>query len=567
MKKTIAALYERYCAHHDMDRPLLEWLGAVGCIAFPLFYLLRQTAALPELYDDLALRWVASALCLGLALRRRWPRKFARFYLAYSYAALFFSLSFLLSFTMLENQGGTPSVVNMVMSAIIIIMFADWRNAIVMLVGGYVASILVYVARTAHPHIPHAFVISAAGSVLVVIAGALSHFGQKRAEIGRMQRLYAGLAGSIAHEMRSPLAQVQYALDIIRERATSDPDLLEFVMLGQRAVRRGMQGIDLTLNQLKERTTDAICFCELSAAESVRNAVEEFAYDSPANRANVDVQIDRDFMFRGDETTLLLVLFNLLKNALYFLPLSSSARVTLRVETVPCHRIVVRDTGPGISAELQERLFEEFQTAGKADGTGLGLAFCKRAMRSFGGDITCVSRPEPFTEFILSFPPLRSEIELPKRAEQALACTAAPKDSSLDGCRVLVVDDSAINRKIARARLAGLGAHVAEASHAAEALRSLREGSHADVILMDMNMPGMSGVEATRVLRKLQGPVARTPVIILTADPTASARQNAFAAGANSFLVKPLEPDPLRTELMKLLVHEADHTSSRSLQA
>jgi CheY-like chemotaxis protein len=120
---------------------------------------------------------------------------------------------------------------------------------------------------------------------------------------------------------------------------------------------------------------------------------------------------------------------------------------------------------------------------------------------------------------------------------------------------VLVVDDSTLNRKIAKARLTRFGAQVAEASHAAEALRCLGEGSHADVILMDMNMPGMSGVEATRALRNLNGPVARTPVIILTADPTASARQAAFSAGADSFLVKPLEADLLYTELQELMRH------------
>src|SRR5262245_52685650 len=109
-----------------MDRPLLQWIGLVGCIAFPLFYLLRQTLALPPMYDDLPLRVAASVLCLGLALRHHWPRPLGSLYLVYSYLTVFYSLSFLLSFTMLKNQGGTPSIVNMVMAAIIIVLLADW---------------------------------------------------------------------------------------------------------------------------------------------------------------------------------------------------------------------------------------------------------------------------------------------------------------------------------------------------------------------------------------------------------------------------------------------------------
>ena len=166
MDKTIRRLYERYRDHHDMGQPLLQWIGVVGFVAFPLFYLLRRTSALPPLYDDLWLRVVASLMCLGLALRRWWPRGLSRFYIGYSYATVFYCLSFLLSFTMLKNQGGTPSVVNMVMGAIIIILLADWRNTVTMLFAGYVLSTVVYLTTDPSPRIPPEFVVSAAGSLL-----------------------------------------------------------------------------------------------------------------------------------------------------------------------------------------------------------------------------------------------------------------------------------------------------------------------------------------------------------------------------------------------------------------
>ena len=109
MYDTIQRLYERYRMHHDMERPLLEWIGIVGTVAFPLFYLLRRTSILPQRYDDIALRAVATALCIGLALRRWWPAKLKPFYIGYSWGVVFYCLSFLLSFTSLKNQGGARS--------------------------------------------------------------------------------------------------------------------------------------------------------------------------------------------------------------------------------------------------------------------------------------------------------------------------------------------------------------------------------------------------------------------------------------------------------------------------
>src|SRR4029453_12248108 len=111
---------------------------------------------------DLALRIAASLLCLLLAVRRWWPRRARPFYIGYSYLVVFYCLSFLLSFTMLKNQGGTPSVVNMVMGAILIVLLADWRNTVAMLLSGYLLSLLVFWATDTNPRIPPEFEISAA---------------------------------------------------------------------------------------------------------------------------------------------------------------------------------------------------------------------------------------------------------------------------------------------------------------------------------------------------------------------------------------------------------------------
>ncbi len=121
---------------------------------------------------------MGTALCLLLALRRSWPKRLQRYFFAYSYAAFVFCVPFLLSFTMLQNQGGTPSVVNMVLCAFLVILVADWRNANVMLLSGYAISLSVFRWLQPDAPIPPETVMTAAATVLVVIAGAIANMGQ-----------------------------------------------------------------------------------------------------------------------------------------------------------------------------------------------------------------------------------------------------------------------------------------------------------------------------------------------------------------------------------------------------
>lgn len=500
MRATLQRYYERYCLHHDMDRPLLQWIGVVGAVAFPLFYLLRRASLDRPVYDDIGPRAVATVLCVVLALRVWWPAPLRRFYIGYSYLVVFYCLSFLLAFTMLMNGGGTLPVVNMIMGTILIILLADWRNAVVMLMAGYVCSLAAYMTLEPDPQVPPMYLASAITSILVVVVGALSHYGQKRAELERMRRLYAGLAGSIAHEMRNPLMQVRHLLDSLESSlaagAPAPVEVGQVIRQGQDAVTRGLQGISLTLQQLNPNTCDPASLRHMSAAQCVRNAVDEFAYDGPLQRTRVRVDEVQDFVLNADEAALRMVLFNLLKNALYYLPTHPGMAVTVTVDGRDgANCIVVHDTGPGIPAERLPGLFEEFSSAGKSEGTGLGLAFCRRAMRAFGGDIGCESTPGAFTRFSLRFPAV------------PLAQVEADRDDMLQwarlalaGRQILVVDDEAVMRRATGAKLAAMGCEVDEADGAEQALERLRHAGY-DLILMDINMPGLDGFELTRSIR------------------------------------------------------------------
>lgn len=572
MRSAIADLYARYRAHHDMNRSFLQWVGVVGVIAFPFFYLLRFTGKLPLRYDDLELRIVATLLCLALALRSWWPAGAKRFYLGYSYFTGIYCLSFMLTFTTLKNQGDAFSFVNMVIGTVCIILFADWRNAMVMLITGYAISVAAFLEFQPNAVLISDFLIWLPAPTLLFVAGALSHFGEKQARLAR-HRLYMSFAGSIAHEMRGPMQKIQHVFDTLdRDFMRMGPsqtsvshsreEILKMARVlneGRNAIKLGLQSITVTLQQLKTKAFDTSGFTYLSAAACTERAVSEFGYESDAQRERVRLEEVADFMFKGDETVLTLILFNLIKNALYYLSAFPHATVTVTVEA---QRITVRDTGPGIASDRMERLFEDFQTSGKADGTGLGLAFCRRAMRAFGGEITCQSQLGKFTQFTLSFPEV-PQAEAQAHAEESMRHAAR----LLRGARVLLVDDDPLQRRSTLSKLLSLAGNssIDEASDGAQALDLLRSASVPyDLVVMDIDMPVLDGYDTVRRIRMGEAPGhEQVPVLAHSAHPPAKARALVREAGTDGFLGEPCGLPELAVAIVHLLKDQPWHESAK----
>ncbi|RZL86955.1 MAG: histidine kinase, partial [Variovorax sp.] len=340
---------------------------------------------------------------------------------------------------------------------------------VLLLVAGIALGAGIHALVVPQPEWPGDYIGRLPIAVLVVIGGSLFKFAEKRAEADKLRRTYTALAGSIAHEMRNPLSQLSSALENI-ERTLPPPTtshaplplaaarldaLYGHLSVGQLAVQRGLQVIALTLGEVRSRSFDPAGFVLVPAAETTRRAVEEYSYDNPAQRERVQVRVQEDFTFRGDETIYLFILFNLLRNALYYFETHPEARLMLTIEP---GRVTVRDTGPGMSEEALLHLFQPFSTSGKSDGTGLGLSYCRRAMQAFGGDIACRSAPGLFTEFVLDFPTVPAD-QVQAEHEARLAEASA----GLAGRHILVVDDDARLRQSAARMLQRLGCKVTEA--------------------------------------------------------------------------------------------------------
>jgi len=249
------------------------------------------------------------------------------------------------------------------------------------------------------------------------------------------------------------------------------------------------------------------------------------------------------------------VISNLLSNAVKF---TERGSVSIRCECRGTEagrvrlELTVADTGQGFDAELAERVFEPFVQVDSTNtrrhgGTGLGLAICRELVELMGGDIRAQSAPNVGTRVTL-------RLELPLApAEEAIdpAEVSAMAPASLGsgaGPRVLVAEDHPLNRRIIGILLDELGlAHeiVEDGVAAVEAAASGRF----DLVLMDLQMPRMDGLEATRAIRALPGACGRMPVVAVTADAMSDHADACRSVGMDDFLAKPIQP----TELQRLL--------------
>ena len=369
----------------------------------------------------------------------------------------------------------------------------------------------------------------------------------RRLRSARLKAESANLAKSeflanMSHEIRTPLNGVVGVADLLAsaDLAPRDREMVEIIRSSGRSLERLLSDVlDLARVEAGKLTIETAPF---NAAEVVRSvaALSKLRADERGLSLRVRIAAELDDWFLGDAIRVRQILTNLVSNAVKF---TESGEVMILAESAPGGRLrfIVADTGVGFDAQDKERLFGRFQQADgsitrRFGGSGLGLAICRQLASLMGGGFDCDSEPGTGSRFWFEAP-------FPHAAPSAVARGAQPPSETLDerAVCVLLADDHATNQTVIRMMLEQFGADTHSVGNGVEAVEAFETGRF-DVVLMDMQMPVMDGLEATRAIRAFERRTARarTPVIMLTANALPEHREASRAAGADGHLTKPI---------------------------
>lgn len=552
---------------YERSELTIDFVRYIALWGHPLYYLLCAVI-FPQPYESLVLRFGSAVTFIPILFYKRYPATFRPWLMIYWYLWLTFTFPVVFTFLMLMNDfSGLWLVAETVSLLVFIIFVPNFFFFAFLLISGISIAYEGYVHTTGQHLVITVQIIEYFVSIPVaILLGLLVNYTNKKGAVAdERNQVLQSLAGSIAHEMRNPLGQIRNCLNSIqnllpkRQREElQDPcndksldSLYERVAHGQMAVKRGVQVIDMVLDEIREKPIDPDSFTYLSAARITHKALEEYGYESGLERERVHLDAEDTFMFRINETLFIFVLFNLMKNALFYLKSHTESEITVRLKKGEQHNyLFFRDTGPGISKEDLPHIFDGFYTKGKKGGTGLGLSYCKRVMTAFGGNILCDSVKDKYTEFTLAFPVVgKQELD----AYNALVIAQARPD--FRGTRLLLVDDEPLYLMSMRKFLHPLEAVCDEAESGREALAKLAR-NHYDLVVMDLNMPVMSGYETVERMRNGEAgsEAGRVPVVAHSAEPAHIAQILSEKAGMQALISKPCSQAEL-INVMRAALH------------
>ncbi|EJG1029167.1 response regulator [Vibrio parahaemolyticus] len=667
---------------YEYAEPNLTLVGWMGFIGFPLYYFVWDFM-FPQSYENLPLRLFCSALFFGIIFRNRLSSSWRKYVHVYYQITITTCLPFFFFYMLLMNDWSNVWVMSF-MSAIFLhillvhvtrVMFAQT------FAGIGLATFFAWIAKGFHlditmdwTHVPI--------FLFIYVFGNMFYFRNQVEHEARVS-LAKSFGAGIAHEMRNPLSGLCTSIDVIQsvlpnKKAMGEKD--QYVMSGEdvtllrevsedamNIIHSGNETIDLLLTSIDENRVSRSSFKRYSAQSVVEKAIESFSYKRSTDRFAISFDARSEFDFLGSDTLLKYVMYNLFKNAFHH---RSSDEFHIHVsmqsnDTV--NQIVVTDNGSGIAPDVLRHIFQDFYTTGKSGSYGLGLPFCKKVMRSFGGNIKCISQPGEWSQFTLTFPPITSDTvteikdELTKmksillvsnqdiivqkmadisrfmgfdvtvldvksvfkkkeyefefdlifvdvesldvlenqldRIESLLSFTearvvylfehkpaqrakkaghapiwvetqawllntkatierllydstyisstlpSAPLDKSIKRT-IMVVDDNESLRKFTAMLLEKQGFEVVQKEDGQQALDTL-EKENIDLILMDIEMPIMDGVEASRRIRNSEKPYATVPIIAHTGDSSPVTLDKIGSSGMSDFIVKPADKNRL----------------------
>jgi two-component system, CAI-1 autoinducer sensor kinase/phosphatase CqsS len=428
----------RYARHH---MPMLGWAGVVCLISY--YFIWR--AVYPTSFESLPVRVVGALICVPAILSRKLSKTLVRWLPLYWMFGLTYVLPFVFGYMLAQNAanaaivGGTNLVwplQNVVALVVFILLVNDGVLATLLWLFATVAILAAVFCLDASPNIDELVRVYLEPMPLygfILVVGSLAIRNRKIIELEKL-RAMSRITSNIAHELRTPFLGIkalaqgigQHLPELIRAYDLAIENHFPIEPIRRRQLERLRTSlreietetdysnsiIDRLLINTSERPVEDHVFEYFSAQNCVIEALHRYPFVGEFERDLIRVDLDRNFMIHAPHILVVHVLFNLLKNAIYYVHKAGDGdlSVTLVTGRRRPDAIVIEDTGTGIPPQNLKRIFERFYTTTEAGhGSGIGLSFCKMVMEGLGGTITCHSKFGVYTRFTLTFPRIDHE--------------------------------------------------------------------------------------------------------------------------------------------------------------
>ncbi|MAZ80288.1 MAG: hypothetical protein CMP18_00690 [Rickettsiales bacterium] len=584
-------------------------MGFFGVFGHLLYWVLWKYID-PQSIEDTMLRLIGIISSAPLLLYHKWPAKLKNkinYYwflvLCYNFSFLFCSYFILNNFSLQWSCAMMASIYTLVM--LLPNIFLLFLNIIT---GTLLANIYVKYAYGIDYNFPDNFLLTYIplfGFALFV--GLIFTFSNVRGIRNQTKfESYKSMAGSIAHELRNPISSIRLSASSININSKntnannlkkfSKDQLINLVISDtneiidhkhhlESSIKLANSIIDMTLADLRGKKITNQDLTYIDSNKIINQILRLYPFKTQIERDRVNVALNGSkpsFIFKGVETPFYYIIFNLIKNSLYYV--SYKPYITIKIsrsqaygkdiidKKIPDSKlnliknqyyniIHIKDTGPGIHPEILQRIFGSFITSGKKEGTGLGLAFCKRTMVDFGGDIDCESKYGKWTQFNLYFPQISEDEAVEARAKIAQKCGTIKSICDKENIirKILIVDDQEVNLRISEKQIHSLlpNAVVDLAINGQNALEMIKannkkfKGYYYDLIITDIQMPNMDGFE---LVERVRGFDNETPIAAYTSRTSYKIKQKAINLGIDDYIIKPIPNNGLPRVIYKWLV-------------
>ena len=550
----------------EQAEPNLGIIGLFATVGYPLFYIVWKIL-IPQHYDDLRLRLIEAVISLPWLFYHSLSKKLKALFPIYFVISVPILLPFFFYFMMLKNEWSIAWVMSSMGGLIMLILLMnDWLLISLITTLGFAmayGAVLYLDGHVSYTHFQRDYIPT---YLFALIGGMIVSHRKQNAHKSKIS-LMKSLSGSIAHEMRNPLNSISNAIASLHARLPNKPEssslaqsyeisysglisMHQVIEESSNTLNRANKIIDSILTSMQGGEVATNGFICMKAIDAVNAAINSFPYTDAAEKKFISVKIFQDFDFLGDRDLFSYVLFNLLKNSLYY---KNKRGFTIEITidaALSANYIRIRDTGPGIPQNKRELIFDNFYTSNKKAGNGLGLSFCRRVINSFAGTIVCDSKDGEWTEFIITLPKFES-----KKIQEI-------KHNILSTKRILITDDHIGNRLILAKYLLENNCQYDMAENGRQAVALLSKNRY-DLIFMDFEMPLLNGDNVVKFIRSAQDidpslalHYLQTPIIGITALPKAEAIVRGRKCGMNEVFPKPIKRDDIKEIIEKYFFSE-----------